>query len=358
MAAEAIHTSSPARRRDRKGLLATASGSLGAVFLLLVLTMAVVETASSATAPPAPATTTVTPAEAAASPTAQPATPATTASTPGNCSGTTPPIAPPSGTWTCTLDDEFNGTSIDPSLWQPQLTAGSGYTTGSTGANRVCYVDNPQTISESGGTLNLSVVRLARNAYCKGLGGLGSGSRYEGGMITSYKLFSQQYGYFEASAEMPATALRGLQETLWLFPEDQTKYGKNGDSGEIDYAEFYSNYSNSDFPVVHYPGSKNDPNAQTPAGCTSAGTSPAGHFNTYALSWTPTTITAYFNGVPCITDVYAPYVTYPDVAPEPFTQPFFLCFTAALGLTTNSVESYTPMPATTKVDWVRVWQYS
>ena len=361
MAAEPTKTSSRARRRDRSVQVATTFGSLGAVFCLLVLTMVVVETAASATSPPAPAASPAAPAStsttAAAVSTPASVPSASSNAAPGNCSGTTPPIAAPSGTWTCTLDDEFNGTSLDPTLWQPQLTADSGYTTGYN-ANRACYVDNPQTISESGGTLNLSVVRLSRNTYCKGLGGLGASSRYEGGMVTSYRLFSQQYGFFEVSAQMPATTLRGLQETLWLEPEDLTKYGKNGASGEIDYAEFYSDYANDDFPVVHFPGSQNDPNARTPAGCTSPGASPAGQFNTYALSWTPTTITAYFNGVPCITDVYAPYVTSPDVAPEPFTQPFFLCFTAALGTTTNSVQSYTPMPATTKIDWVRVWQYS
>jgi hypothetical protein len=50
-------------------------------------------------------------------------------------------------------------------------------------------------------------------------------------------------------------------------------------------------------------------------------------------------------------------VTNPDTAPEPFNQPFFLNITAALGMGLNAVNMHTPMPATTKVDWVRVWQY-
>ena len=94
-------------------------------------------------------------------------------------------------------------------------------------------------------------------------------------------------------------------------------------------------------------------------GCSIAGDTTAGQFNTYALSWTPTTITTYFNGVPCITDVYGPYVTSPDTAPEPFNQPFFLAFTSAFGM--NGNDSFepgtTPLPATMKIDWVRVWQY-
>jgi len=89
------------------------------------------------------------------------------------------------------------------------------------------------------------------------------------------------------------------------------------------------------------------------------GLSPAGQFNTCAPSWTPTTITTSFNGVPCLTDVYEPYVTSPDTAPEPFNQPFFLAFRSAFGM--NNSDSFepgtTPLPATMRIDWVRVWQY-
>ena len=87
---------------------------------------------------------------------------------------------------------------------------------------------------------------------------------------------------------MPSTVIAGLQEALWMYPENQTLYGPWPDSGEIDYGEFYSNYSNADIPAIHYPGSANDPNANT-NGCTQSGTTPAGQFNTYALMWTPTT---------------------------------------------------------------------
>jgi hypothetical protein len=61
----------------------------------------------------------------------------------------------------------------------------------------------------------------------------------------------------------------------------------------------------------------------------------------------------------CFTDTYAPYATYPDTPPKPFTQPFFINLTQALGVgTANGFQSWTTtLPVTTKVDWVRVWQY-
>ena len=102
-------------------------------------------------------------------------------------------------------------------------------------------------------------------------------------MVTSYQLFSQRYGYFQARAKLPAIDLHGLQETLWLYPENETLYGPWPDSGEIDYGEFYSSFADADVPVVHYPGSTNDPNANDTGGCTIAGAPTAGQFNTYAL---------------------------------------------------------------------------
>lgn len=266
-------------------------------------------------------------------------------------------MAPPSGRWTCTFDDEFNGTSLDTAKWLPQLTANSAYTTGSSTA-RPCYVDTPQTISESGGTLNLSIVRLSKPAFCTALDYFGMTTPYQAGMVSTYKLFSQQYGYFAVRAETPSTVAGGLQETFWLYPQDENLYGGWPDSGEIDFAEFYSYRANKDYPTIHYPGSRHDPNSNAiPDGCAPGGATPAGQFNTYALAWTPTTLTTYFNGEPCFTDTYWPHVTHPDTAPEPFNQPFFLNLTAAMGSGANTLSNDTSFPATTRIDWVRVWQY-
>ncbi len=293
------------------------------------------------------------PATPVASPGTAPAAPAGT----GPCAGTTPPVAAPSGWWHCTFDDEFNGTSLDGSKWSPMLTYASAYRTGPL-FHQVCYVNNPDTINVAGGTLNLSVVRSAQPIGCQGTYASKAQTNIEGGMVISYNLFSQEYGFFEASAEMPAPNVPGLQETLWLYPENETLYGPWPNSGEIDYGEFYSEYPNNDVPAIHYPGSDNDPNSSDD-NCVHAGSSPAGQFHTYAALWTPTSITTYYDGQPCMTDVYGPYVNNPDTAPEPFNQPFFMALTAALGAANGDQyrPGVTPLPATTKIDWVRTWQY-
>jgi beta-glucanase (GH16 family) len=255
---------------------------------------------------------------------------ATPSSTSAPCGGAPLGLA---GRWRCSFDDEFDGTSLDPAKWQPQLTASSGYVTGGPD----CYVDNPDTISVSGGHLNLSAVRVAPFPCTAGYE-----SSYQVGMVSTSKLFSQTYGVFEVRAKVPATSVPGLQETLWLYPQTLT-YGPFPASGEIDFAEFFSNAPGYDVPYIHYAASSSDANATT-SGCAVN----EGSFNTYAVEWTPKSITILANGQVCLLD-------QPVGGPRPFDQPFFISLTQALGVGANAPTAGTPLPATTEIDWVRVW---
>ncbi len=270
------------------------------------------------------------------------------------CSGTTPPVAAPAGGWQCTFDDEFNGTSLDTSKWQPQLSSTSGYSTGAA-PDLVCYVDNPQTISESGGTLNLSVVQTPTPQPCGQ-----TQTQYEGGMVSSYEIFSQRYGFFEARAKLPASdAWTACRKRCGSIPRTKPFSDRSPTAGRSTTA---SSTRSSPPPTSPSCTTRARRTIRTPRTTTAPSRAPqtAGQFNTYALLWTPTTITAYFNGMPCITDTYAPYVQGPDAAPGPFNQPFFMAFTAALGVGTDSPEGQDmsqELPATTSLDWMRVWQY-
>ncbi|HWF15496.1 MAG TPA: glycoside hydrolase family 16 protein [Acidimicrobiales bacterium] len=208
------------------------------------------------------------------------------------------------------------------------LTANSLYTAGPD-----CYVNNPSTISESGGYLNLSAVKVP-TFDCIGY----YTSQYETGMVTTNGRFKQTYGAFEVNAKLPAGTTPGLQETFWLYPQTLT-YGNWPASGEIDFAEFYSQYLNLDIPYIHYSLSSSDPNV-TAYNCTIDPT----QFNTYGVDWTPTSITILYNGNVCLVD-------HPINGPAPFNEPFFIALTQAL----SAPNTNTQFPATTKVDWVRAW---
>jgi hypothetical protein len=266
-------------------------------------------------------------------PVASPTSPTSTVAS--GCQGTTPLGLP--GTWNCTLDDEFNGTTLNTSNWVAQVTASSGYLNGAT----ACYLDNPDTISVSGGDLNLSVRQVAPFTCPDGSDSFTTS--YEAGMVSTDGLFDQTYGAFEVNAKLPPSVAAGLQETMWLYPQNLT-YGAWPASGEIDFAEFYSDFPSLDVPYIHYAQSATDLNA-TAYDCIINQDS----FNTYGVDWTPTSITVLYNGTPCLVD-------YPTTGSEPFNQPFFIALTQALGVGADAfVPNATELPATTQVDWVRAW---
>jgi beta-glucanase (GH16 family) len=270
------------------------------------------------------------------------ATQATATSTP--CGGERPG-APKGQQWVCSFDDEFNATKLDLSKWTPANSATTRFTTGPAGS-RVCYENNPSTISESGGYLRLSVRSVPKWFLC----GL-SATHYIGGSVSGFGKFSQTYGRFEVRAKFPDVTVAGLQETLWLWPVNQNKYGREPASGEIDFAEAYSSRSTQMIPYIHYVAAKPDPSV-TSLHC-SIGNLNA--FHTYALVWTPTYLAISVDGSTCLVDRWQSKIK--NSASAPFNQPFFLALTQALGVNSDAyVTGKTPLPATTTIDYARIWK--
>jgi beta-glucanase (GH16 family) len=108
--------------------------------------------------------------------------------------------------------------------------------------------------------------------------------------------------------------------------------------------------SSYDIPYIHYNAASNDPNV-TAFTCVLSDPSA---FHTYGLQWTPTSLTVLYDGKTCLVDHWNP--AWPESGNDPFNQPFFMAITQALGVNSNAfVAGYTPLPATTSVDWVRAW---
>lgn len=248
--------------------------------------------------------------------------------------------------WTCTFDDEFGGTSLDGSKWIAQETANSGFTSGLT----ACFVNSPNNISVANGTLNLTARKEAAPFTCTDPYGNFS-TRYTSGMVSTYGRFSQAYGRFEVRAKVPAATVAGLQESFWLWPADPYKYGAWPGSGEIDIAEVYSQYADRAIPYIHYDAAAYDPNVTN----TSCFISSVAAFHTYAVEWTTSTLKIVYDGQTCLVDTWNP--ASPLSKPQPFDQPFIVALTQALGIGTNAFDpATTPLPATTQVDYVRVWR--
>lgn len=255
-----------------------------------------------------------------------------------NCGGTT--VYKADGTpWQCTFDDEFNGSGLNTRNWVVQ----TNFSTGDPTAGYACYVNNPNNVSVSNGALHLSVLQTSTPMTC---GSQTTPTYYTGGMVSTYHLFSQAYGRFEARVRVAATTEPGLQEAFWLWPDDRYTVLNWPTTGEIDVAETYSQYPNLAVPYLHYTYNDNGgpiPGVNTAWNCAAQ----RGVWNTYTLVWTPTSLTISINGTTCLVNTSA------DPA---FTERYIVALTAGLGRGTNALTSSTPIPATTDVDYVRVWK--
>jgi beta-glucanase (GH16 family) len=273
------------------------------------------------------------------------------------CGGESLASKPTGGAWTCTFDDEFDATTGDASAlktawWTPQVTATSAFTTGPSGSE-ACYVNSPNNISVSAGALHLTARREAAPFTCAS----SFRTQYTSGMVSTYTGFNQAYGRFEVRALLPQTTASGLQETLWLWPVNDVKYGAWPGSGELDFSEFYSQYASLDVPYIHYDYDPSTINVATHTNTVTATNCAISlsQYNDYAVVWTPGSFTITINGKTCLVDNYR--ANGGLTGAQPFDQPFFVALTQALGVGTNAFNpSTTPLPATTSVDYVRVWK--
>jgi len=246
--------------------------------------------------------------------------------------------------WKCTFADDFDGNALDPAKWVPVTSASSGLTAGPG-----CYVDTPQNIAVYDGALHLTARQEAAPFTCPSSKGNFT-TQYSSGQVATYGKFFQTYGRFAVRAAFPAATVAGLQSTLWLWPENPMATGA---VGEIDFAEWYSSLPSYVIPYVHY---LYDPSSVNWLTSTNVVTNDckigdASAFHEYVAEWSSTSIVVKIDGQTCLVDHYHPWGT------NPFAQPYFVALSQALGLGTNAFDpATTPLPATTTIDYVRVWK--
>jgi beta-glucanase (GH16 family) len=242
--------------------------------------------------------------------------------------------------WSCTFADDFDGTTLDRDAWLPQTNFVSG-----TEDAHACYLDDPDNVAVSDGTLDLTVRREDAPVACADQS-LGDTSPYSAGSVMTYHRFSQQYGRFEVRMKVAPAQVPGLQETFWLWPDDRVQSDVTWPAaGEIDVAELYSQYPHLAIPFLHY--TYYDNGGPVP-GLNTAWDCPAerGVFNTYTLTWSADRIQIDVNGRTCLVN------TSGDPA---FQKPYIVALSALLGTGANALTDQTPLPATLQVDYVRVW---
>jgi len=254
------------------------------------------------------------------------------------------PAKPGGGRYTCTFTDDFNGTKLDTTKWTAVKSSDNGFVTGIRVGSPDCYLDGPGNVSVGDGRLRLTsrvewapfVCHTQRRDYT---------TRDSAGSVVSWRKFPQTYGRFEFRAKFPANATPDFDSALWMYPQDPA-YGKWPHSGEIDVAEWFGDGygTNPVFPSVHYAGEVHAKSTGRNCFVPGAGTG----FHTYAVDWTPTMMSFYYDNKLCFQHAWTPAA--PLVRPQPFDQAFDLVMTQ-----TGGYQKPAGTTVTLEVDWVRVW---
>jgi beta-glucanase (GH16 family) len=249
---------------------------------------------------------------------------------------------PPTGEdWTLVWSDEFDGNSIDTTVWNHE-TGGGGWGNGEleyyTSRTDPCignsYIEN--------GNL---VIRAKSESY--------NNYSYTSARMTTRGKKSFTYGRLEARIKLPPGGT-GMWPAFWMMPEDWATHGWPA-CGEIDIMESINSLATI-YGTIHYAdsggGYLSNGGNYTPA------VSPTNDYHIYAIEWKNGIIRWYFDDYKYYTSTtwstdYAPF-------PAPFDKPFFFILNIAVGgywpgCTDPSCITAT-FPQKMYIDYLRVYQ--
>lgn len=253
----------------------------------------------------------------------------------GQYCGTEAPRKPDGTRWRCTFGDDFNGSKLS-AKWRVMTSDKFAF-----GNRPDCFVNSPSNLFVGYGILTLSARRLAKPITCA-RGTTTYQTPYTSAMVSTYGIWGQQYGRFEFRARFPYTTQRGVQTSTWLWP-----VGANGAtwpaSGEIDIAEWYSQYPHLVIPYLHYSTGFLTPSQATNTTCEVKN---VGTWHRYLMVWTPKSITISYDGKVCL---------HNTSGSSSFDKRYFLSMFQGFGLGANAPTASTPVLSKGQFDWVRVW---
>jgi beta-glucanase (GH16 family) len=218
------------------------------------------------------------------------------------------------------FSDEFDGARVDFDKWS------SGYPWGCTSettGERQCYV--PEALTVRDGRL---VIEADRDP--------GGRLPYRSGMVVSHPRFSQRYGYFEMRAKLPRG--KGLWPAFWLLPEPAGTWPP-----ELDVMEHFGSEPDRVLVAQHW---RDAAGRERRRGRTVAGPDFTAGFHTFGLSWSPTAIVWYVDGV-------ERFRSRRDIPAE---EMYVLVNLAVGGEAPGQPDATTGFPSRMEVDYVRVWE--
>eukprot|EP00045_Choanoeca_perplexa_P008302 m.76581 g.76581 ORF g.76581 m.76581 type:complete len:283 (-) comp14439_c0_seq1:210-1058(-) len=237
-----------------------------------------------------------------------------------------------------TMLDEFNGTTLNATLWTAART---------THLN-ACYT--PEAIEVSNGVLSITASDYGHNHSCAD----GNLRRYRSGLVNSTNKFAQRYGLFQARLHLLNNSAGGLHPTFWTI-------GQNScwpSCGEIDIMEV----EGSNYPPKHSyytsslhvgaPGCCNHTCELSDKAVVKANYGPVdlGDWHIWQVEWTPDALVFAMDGT------VTGQVNTTDHM-KLLTEPQLVIFGLAVMAGDQSPSSNTSLPYTVKADWIRIAQH-
>ncbi|MFB9662636.1 ricin-type beta-trefoil lectin domain protein [Glycomyces mayteni] len=243
-----------------------------------------------------------------------------------------------------TWSDEFNaaaGTAPNSAKWNFD-TGGGGW-----GNNEHQYYTNSTSNAAHDGNGNMVITARKENPanYQCWYGTC----QYTSARLLTQGKFTQAYGTFEARIQIPRG--QGIWPAFWMLGDDIGSVGWP-QSGEIDIMENVGFEPNSVHGTLHGPGYSG---GAGPSGTYTIGEPFANGFHTFAVNWSPNSISWSVDGVTYQTKTTA------DIGGNEwvFDHPFFMILNVAVGGNWPGYpDGSTQFPQTMKIDYVRVYSGS
>jgi hypothetical protein len=236
--------------------------------------------------------------------------------------------------WALEFSDEFDGTTLDTSKWEVDVSSRSRAPRWDRGIADWWWVEENVSL-DGNGNLVLDVTKHDNNTmYC--------------GSISSDGLYEPKYGYLEARIQI-ADSTKDTHTAFWLqgpnMQNSDPADGTGNDGAEVDIFEsaWFGDFTKA---VVHIDGYDEDKQANTKRYDT-----PNLHtgYHTFGLEWTPNRMKIYYNGMH--------RATYTGIWVPQVAEWLWLSTGASFG----DIGTFRSEPigwlTSAKVDYVRVWQY-
>lgn len=235
--------------------------------------------------------------------------------------------------------DEFNGTQLDLTKWEPQIGDGCAEGICGWGNNELQYYQAENAVVNNG---TLKIIAKKERVKSKA---------YTSARLRTKDLANFTFGRFESRIKLPAG--QGLWPAFWMLSTNEP-YGGWPQSGEIDIMELIGQDPETMHGTIHYGDPYPNNQFQGTHFDLYDGSTFADDFHVFAVEWEPGIIRWY------VDDILYQTLTSSDVAPSnwPFdasNQMHFLLNVAVGGNWPGDPDATTPFPSQMEVDYVRVY---